>query len=133
MHDLISKNVNCSDKHILQNNLYASYLTTKSYAVGLKGLEEILKTGNDYNRFLATHNLLAFYFTINDTFNFNAVYKIIKIPKLLSSDTTFFLDKFKWMKENIGRASFDSFKPSPHVTECYNQLYLKSSIERWFE
>lgn len=133
MHELLSENVNCSDKQILQNNLYASYLTTKSYAIGLKGLEEILKTGNDYNRFLATHNLLAFYFTINDALNFNAVYEIIKIPKLLSSDTTFFLDKFKWMKDNMGRVTFDSFKPSPHVTECYNQLYLKSSIERWFE
>lgn len=31
------------------------------------------------------------------------------------------------------RKKYDNFDASPLVPPCYNELYLYSSIERWFE
>ena len=134
MEELICKDISYSDKLIIENNLSVAYLKDKAYAdKGIEKLREILGNGNPYNRFLAIHNLLSFYFTKNDEIKFNDIYSQIFFPKLLLSDKTFFLNKFKWMKENIGQVTFKDFNHSPRVTACYNELYLMSSIERWFE
>lgn len=100
---------------------------------GIEKLREILEKGNPYNKFYALHNLLAHYFMTNDSQNFEKVYSKIFIPKLLKSDSTLFYRKFKWMKENMGKAGFTSFKKNSNDIPCYNQLYLMSPIERWFE
>lgn len=134
MEKLMDREVNYNDKLILKNNLCTAYLSDVLYEnKGIEQLKEILQNGNEYNQFLACHNLLAFYFLKNDIINFDAIYTQVKIPKLLLQDKTFFLGKFKWMKENIGKHSFENFKVNPNVTKCYNQLYIRSSLERWFE
>lgn len=134
MEKLICKNISFNDKLIVQNNLAVSYLKNGTYVgKGINALKENFEKGNYYNRFLAVHNLLSYYFIINDKDSFNFFYDKIYIPKIFLSDKTFFLNKFKWMKENIGQTTYENFKHSSHVTPCYNQLYLVSSIERWFE
>lgn len=134
MEALIHNDISYSDKLIIENNLSVAYLKDNVYVdKGEKILIEILEKGNPYNRFLAIHNLISFYFTQNDVIKFNDIYSKIFIPKLLLSDKTFFLNKFRWMKENIGQTTFKDFKHNSHVITCYNELYLMSSIERWFE
>lgn len=134
MEALIHNDISYSDKLIIENNLSVAYLKDNVYVnKGEKILIEILANGNPYNCFLAIHNLISFYFTQNDVIKFNDIYSKIFIPKLLLSDKTFFLNKFRWMKENIGQTTFRDFKHNPHVITCYNELYLMSSIERWFE
>lgn len=132
--ELLCKNINSNDKLIILNNLAVIYLSSQIHAeLGIEQLKENLNKGNSYNRFLAIHNLLAYYFEKDDKTNFEEIYKRISIPKLFLSDTTFFLNKFKWMKENIGGKEYNNFNASPLVPPCYNELYLYSSIERWFE
>lgn len=132
--DITGKSVNGNDKLIILNNLSVAYLKDGENAnEGVNQLNENMKKGNAYNRFLAVHNLLAYYYTNNDSTHFNSVYNEILVPKLLLSDKTFFLSKLKWMKENIGQTSYEDFSCNVNVPQCYNQLYLFSTIERWFE
>jgi len=134
MENMLCHNISYNDKFIVANNLSVAYLMSESYiAKGLEQLNEIIEKGNPYNRFFAAHNLLAYYFTKNNAKEFDIIYNMINVPKLLLSDKTFFINKFKWMKENIGRTTFETFNRNVHVTASYNQLYLMSSIERWFE
>lgn len=134
LEELITEEVSYSDRFIIKNNLSVAFLLQKTREKeGEEQLKQILENGNPYSRFLAAHNLLSYYFTKNDCKNFMNVYEKIYIPKLLLADKTFFEKKFKWLKDNIGRASFEQFKPSSNVTPIYNNLYIMSSIERWFE
>lgn len=131
---LLQNDISCSDKYIIENNFASAHLMFhQDEECGVKRLKEILKKGNPYNRFYALHNLLAYYFTQNDSQNFEKIFSEIFLPKLLKSDTTLFHRKFKWMKENIGKTEFIYFKSNSNDTSCYNQLYLMSPIERWFE
>lgn len=131
---IINRNINCNDKLIIQNNLAVVYLMdNKNNDKGTRQLYDNFEKGNTYNRFLAVHNLLAYYYTQNDAANFNFFYDQIRIPKLFLSDKTFFLNKLKWMKENIGFTTYADFKYDASVPQFYNQLYLFSTIERWFE
>jgi hypothetical protein len=130
----ISKNINFNDKLIIQNNLAVAYLIDdKNESRGLMLLYNNFEMGNVYNRFLAIHNLLSYYYTQNDSTNFNSLYDKICVPKLFLSDKTFFINKLKWMKENIGHTTYENFKYSASVPQCYNLLYLFGTIERWFE
>lgn len=134
LEELIKNKISCNDMLIIQNNLFTAYLIEgKNKEKGIAGLKEILVNGNQYNRFLATHNLLSFFFANNDIKDFDEIYPKISIPKLLLSNKTFFLNKFKWMKEHIGQKDYKDFKKNPNVIACYNQLYLIGTIERWFE
>lgn len=131
---LLQKDISCGDKFIIENNWASVQLMfhqNEEYAI--KKLNEIYEKGNPFNSFYALHNLLAFYFTTNDSQNFEKFYSKIFIPKLLRADSTLFHRKFKWMQENMGKAEFTSFKNNFNDTPCYNQLYLMSPIERWFE
>lgn len=131
---LLQKDINCGDKYIIENNLSTAYLMSganDNYAI--TQLMKVLENGNPYNSFFALHNLLAYYYSNNNTPKFNQIYNKISIPKLLKNDTTFFYKKFKWMKDNMGKKDFSAFKKDANVIACYNQLYLMSSIERWFE
>lgn len=132
--ELLCKNISSNDKFIILNNLAVVYLSSKKNTeLGIEQLKENLNEGNSYNCFLAIHNLLAYYFEKDDKTNFEEIYKCLSIPKLFLSDKTFFLNKFKWMKENIGEKEYNNFNASSLVPPCYNELYLYSSIERWFE
>lgn len=132
--DILYKNINYNDKLIIQNNLAVAYLMDgKNKSKGIMLLNDNIEKGNVYNRFLAVHNLLSYYYTQNDSKKFNVLYDKICIPKLFLSDKTFFLNKLKWMKENIGHTAYENFKCSTSVPQCYNLLYLFSTIERWFE
>lgn len=131
---LIQENISYSDRLIIQNNLYTAYLMSGiDEKIGIEKLKESSINGNPYNRFFATHNLLSFFFVKNDKENFNCIYNKIFVPKLLLSDKTFFLTKFKWMKEHIGLKTYDDFKSNLQVTACYKRLFLMGTIERWFE
>lgn len=131
---ILQKDMSCSDKYIIENNWASAQLMLhQNDECGVQKLREIFEKGNPYNRFYALHNLLAYYFTTNDLQNFEEFYCEIFIPKLLRPDSTLFLRKFKWMKENMGKAAFTSFKNKLNDIPCYNQLYLMSPIERWFE
>lgn len=133
--ELSKQNVSYNDKLIIENNLLAAYLKKGILSETCRQLVgKILETGNPYSCFYATHNLLSFYFEHNDLENFNMIYEKIKIPKLLFGNTTFFQQKFKWMRNNLGKCtSLDAFKKNLNTTSCYNNMYLFSSIERWFE
>ena len=131
---LMSKSINFNDKYIIENNLSVGYLMQgKEAEKGIERLEEHINSGNPYNQFLAIHNLLSYYFINNESGCFNKIYNRIVIPKLLLSDKTFFLNKFEWMKQNIGLKTYDAFQRNRHVTACYNEPYIISSLERWFE
>lgn len=131
---LMNKSINYNDKLIIENNLSVAYLMQGTNAEkGIEKLKEHINTGNPYNQFLATHNLLSYYFINNDIENYKKTYKGVVIPKLLLSDKTFFLHKFEWMKQNIGQKAYEAFQFNKHVTACYNEPYIISSIERWFE
>lgn len=131
---LLQKDMSCSDKFIIENNwATAQLMFHQNEECGIEKLREILEKGNPYNKFYALHNLLAHYFTTSDSQNFEKVYSKIFIPKLLKPDSTLFHRKFKWMKENMGKAAFTSFKKNSNDIPGYNQLYLMSPIERWFE
>lgn len=126
MQKLLLKNISYNDKLIMENNLCVAYLLIPHLAYkGEKRLREILKEGNPYNSFYAQHNLLIYYYLKNDKNSFNDVYKKITIPKLLSSSTTLFLNKFKQLKLNIDN--------NKNKNLHYNKLYLWGTIERWFE
>lgn len=110
--ELLCKNISSNDKFIIFNNLAVAYLLSKNHTeLGINQLYENLNNGNPYNRFLAIHNLLAFYFEEEDKTNFEEIYKQISIPKLFLSDKTFFLNKFKWLKENIGEKNMTILMP----------------------
>lgn len=132
--EIIDKKINSNDKFIILNNLAVAYLMDGENAnVGTELLNKNIENGNSYHCFFAVHNLLAYYYTKNDSTQFNSFYNKISIPKLLLSDKTFFLSKLKWMKENMGRTSYEDFKYNTNIPQCYNQLYLWGTIERWFE
>lgn len=134
MKKIVEMDINYSDKLILKNNLSVGYLLDENNIYnGENLLKDILSLGNPYNQFLSLHNLLSYYFDMGNQKEFNILYDKIFVPKLFLSDKTFFLKKFEWMKSNIGQKNYESFQHSPHVPKCYNQKYLISSIERWFE
>lgn len=134
MKKIVKMDINYSDKLIIKNNLSVGYLLDEHYIHrGENLLKDILNTGNSYNQFLSLHNLLSYYFDMGNEKEFSILYDKIFVPKLFLSDKTFFLKKFEWMKANIGQKNYESFKHSPRVPKCYNQKYLISSIERWFE
>lgn len=134
LENLLQKDISCGDKYIIINNLSTAYIKSGfNETYGEKKLREILEKGNPYNRFYALHNLLAYYYTQNNRTKFDEIYSNIFIPKLLRPDTTFFHKKFEWMKEKMGILEFNAFVKSSNVIAGYNNLYLMSSIERWFE
>lgn len=134
LENLLQKDISCSDKYIIINNLSTAYIKSGfNEAYGVKQLSEVLEKGNPYNRFYALHNLLAYYYSKNNITKFDDMYNSIFIPKLLRPDTTFFREKFSWMKGNMGKLEFNAFIKSPNVIASYNNLYIMSSIERWFE
>ena len=134
MEKLIFNNISPNDKLIITNNLAVAYLQDINFKEkGEEILLEISETGNPYNSFIASHNLLAYYFETDNQNCYNKIYKKINYPKLFSSDKTFFQKKFKSMKDNIGIKKFSELKNICNTIACYNELYLISSIERWFE
>lgn len=127
--------ISTNDRYIVENNLYSAYLQSDSEKrkKGIEKLFEIVKSANTYGKFFACHNLWAYYFDKDGSELQACNIPEPEIPKLLSTDKTYFLNKLKWLKDNKGKHNFNEFPDNPHVCNSYKRLYLFGAIERWFE
>ncbi len=135
MQELLEKKMSLNDQLVIENNLYAACLIYGNFREQeTERLMKIIEIGNPYNKFFAVHNLLSYYYQQKDKLNFNKIYDMVEIPKLLKEDTTFFLTKFSLMKKDLYQQSLlEKSAYSNSMSEIYKDLFLFSSIERWFE
>ena len=136
MGGLLESSISRSDRLIIETNLYSANLKFGMHiSRSIAELTEIGKRGTRYTSFYALHNLLSYYYTVGDKEKFDEIYTSISVPKLLRTSTSFFAEKFKYMYNHIGKEDrlFDRSISVCEVPKGYFDLYIFSSIERWFE
>lgn len=135
-----------SDAIIIKNNYAAALINSaaKTYQTEVEGLlREIMNTNDKFHQFFASHNYLILCCLIRDKTTFENIHANVQIPKLFSTYSDFFNEKFQVLDrcfeectsinqiESILKPLSDQFQDC--CTPFYNSPVLWGVMERWFE